>query len=306
MTQQQPQEIQSPHWDYHSAGLPVGEIMRRTREHYGQSLDDVERVLRIRACQLSAIEEGRDDLLPGRVYAIGFVRAYAEYLGLPPDDMVHLFKAQVAGNAAEKAELHFPVPASESKVPGAFILSSSAVALLLVVGAFVFLMAGKQQPVRTVSAAEIPPVPEMLKAELHKDILSALENAPLEAAFLASIETAAGIEENAFPEVVIEAHDDVWIEVRDPEKKVLLSRILKAGDSYTVPREPGMMMDTGNMGALAFSIDGNSLPPLGAHGDVKRNFALDPVQLKASVPPEEALVLEEKLINPELVRAFDE
>ncbi len=36
--------------------MPVGEILRRTRVHYGQSLFQIEGVLRIRASQLEALE----------------------------------------------------------------------------------------------------------------------------------------------------------------------------------------------------------------------------------------------------------
>ncbi|MFN3700448.1 MAG: helix-turn-helix domain-containing protein, partial [Alphaproteobacteria bacterium] len=59
--------------------MPVGEILRRGREHYGQSLEDVERNLRIRAIQLHALETGNIEQLPGKAYALGFVRSYSEY-----------------------------------------------------------------------------------------------------------------------------------------------------------------------------------------------------------------------------------
>ncbi|PZO78204.1 MAG: DUF4115 domain-containing protein, partial [Micavibrio aeruginosavorus] len=75
----------------------MGEILRRTRVHYGQSLQQIEGVLRIRASQLDALEQGDVSQLPGRVYAIGFVRSYSEYLGLDGDKMVHLFKEQSVG-----------------------------------------------------------------------------------------------------------------------------------------------------------------------------------------------------------------
>lgn len=38
--------------------MPVGEILRKTRLHYNQSIEDIEGALRIRACQIEAIEEG--------------------------------------------------------------------------------------------------------------------------------------------------------------------------------------------------------------------------------------------------------
>ena len=83
--------------DFHT-DMPVGEILRRTRTHYGLNLQQVEQILRIRASNLEALETGDVSQLPGRVYAIGFVRAYAEYLGLDGDKMVHLFKQQSVGD----------------------------------------------------------------------------------------------------------------------------------------------------------------------------------------------------------------
>lgn len=100
--------------------MPVGEILRRGREHFGQSLEDVERNLRIRAIQLHALETGNIDQLPGKAYALGFVRSYSEYLGLDGEKMVQLFKRQSLG-AKIQPNLHFPTPASESKLPGVFI-----------------------------------------------------------------------------------------------------------------------------------------------------------------------------------------
>ena len=87
--------------------LSVGEILRRTRLYYGQSLNDVEINLRIRASQLDLLEQNHIAHLPGRVYAIGFVRAYSEYLGLDGDKMVHLFKAQSVGKKW-RPKLSFP------------------------------------------------------------------------------------------------------------------------------------------------------------------------------------------------------
>lgn len=104
--------------------LSVGEVLRRNRLFYEKSIADVEAVLRIRAAYLEALERGEFNRLPGRVYAIGFVRSYAEYLGLDPDAMIRKFKAQAGGYTA-KPEFTLPVPASESRAPGRWVVVSS-------------------------------------------------------------------------------------------------------------------------------------------------------------------------------------
>ncbi|MCB9978277.1 MAG: helix-turn-helix domain-containing protein [Rhodospirillales bacterium] len=111
--------------------LSVGEVLRRNRLFYEKSIHDVESVLRIRASYLEALERGEFHRLPGRVYAIGFVRSYAEYLGLDPDAMIRKFKAQAGGHST-KPEYTLPVPASESRVAGSWVLVSSAACAILV------------------------------------------------------------------------------------------------------------------------------------------------------------------------------
>jgi cytoskeleton protein RodZ len=138
--------------DYHT-NMPVGEILRRAREHFGQSLADVENAIRIRAIQIDAIEKSQYDKLPGRVYAIGFVRSYSEYLGFEGDKMVALFKTQSAGGGRIKPELNFPAPASESRLPPVGLVIAG---LALFIAFIVVWASGSTTDVEKV--AEIPPV----------------------------------------------------------------------------------------------------------------------------------------------------
>ncbi|OWJ63947.1 hypothetical protein BWR60_27370, partial [Inquilinus limosus] len=101
---------------------PVGRILGQAREIAGYSLYDVAATLRIRHGLLQAIEDGRHQDLPGPVYAIGFVRTYAEFLGFDGDQVVARFKRESAA-VEKKPDLVFPVPVPEgSRVPGGAIL----------------------------------------------------------------------------------------------------------------------------------------------------------------------------------------
>ena len=60
----------------------LGASLRDARRKRGLELDAVQRATRIRKRYLEAIEEERFDLLPGVAYARGFLREYAEFLGL--------------------------------------------------------------------------------------------------------------------------------------------------------------------------------------------------------------------------------
>ena len=73
----------------------AGAMLRQQREALGLDLTDVAAMLRIKPAYLEALEAGRPDELPGAVYAIGFIRAYADYLGLDNREMLRLFKQQL-------------------------------------------------------------------------------------------------------------------------------------------------------------------------------------------------------------------
>ena len=79
--------------------------------------------------------------------------------------------------------------------------------------------------------------------------------------------------------VVVTAVDDSWVQVMGPDNELLLTRILRAGDSYRVPDRPGLLMVTGNAGGLEVRVDDAVAPSLGPLGVVMRNIALDPDRL---------------------------
>jgi cytoskeleton protein RodZ len=60
----------------------IGASLREARTRRGLSAADVQKGLRIREGYLTALEEERWDMLPGEAYAKGFLRSYAEFLGL--------------------------------------------------------------------------------------------------------------------------------------------------------------------------------------------------------------------------------
>ncbi len=69
----------------------VGQDLRAARLRLGEDLATVSRTLKIRKDHLEALEEDRFEALPGRAYAVGFIRSYSDYLGLDSVQCVELF-----------------------------------------------------------------------------------------------------------------------------------------------------------------------------------------------------------------------
>ncbi len=71
----------------------LGEYLKQMRESRGVSLEEVARATKVNIRYLSALEEGQYDLLPPDVYVRGFLRAYAEYLGIDPEELYARYDA---------------------------------------------------------------------------------------------------------------------------------------------------------------------------------------------------------------------
>src|SRR5919106_4613997 len=69
----------------------LGEFLRRERELRHVSLDDVAERTKISRRYLEAIEEERYDRLPGETFVRGFIRSYAQSVGLDPDDTLLMY-----------------------------------------------------------------------------------------------------------------------------------------------------------------------------------------------------------------------
>lgn len=111
--------------------MRIGPELRRRREAIGLDLDDVAAAIRIPPRHIESIEISRHKALPARIYAIGFVRSYAEYLGIDPRDAVERFKLE-ARELEARPVLVFPEPAAERRVPGGALVAVSVCAALAV------------------------------------------------------------------------------------------------------------------------------------------------------------------------------
>jgi len=124
--------------------VSVGEILRKQREERGEDLRYVAQILRIRYPYLKAIEDGHPDELPGPTYAVGFVRTYADHLGLSSEELVQQFKEEAA-NLQARADLHFPAPLPEGKIPSGAVLVIAVVLAAVVYSAWIYLSSREQQ-----------------------------------------------------------------------------------------------------------------------------------------------------------------
>jgi cytoskeletal protein RodZ len=109
------------------------------RERKGVDLYRAERDTKIRAHYLAALERGDYRELPGSVYTKGFLRNYALYLGLDPDDVLLQWRAERGEAADGRVELSVPKPLTEPRramsfSPGVLVAALLTLAIVAFVG----------------------------------------------------------------------------------------------------------------------------------------------------------------------------
>lgn len=280
----------------------VGAGLKEVRERLGWNLPDVARNVCIRPEFLAAIEAGDLSSLPGTTYRVGFVRGYAQALGLDSEEILRRFRRAGQIGEAEKNKIKLLVPVPDRGVPkGAVIF----IAFLVAIGGYglwyyhteqtrktaqsVLQIPTKLEPLTTPPKVISPPSMANTAPEIPaKAAPAATPVAPLPSTPKATSSSTPGTapppsapttqasSPSATVGMVVTAIQPAWIQVTAPDGTILFSRVLNAGQSWPVPHMPGLKMTTGNAGGTVISTNGKVGQPLGVNGVVLHNYALTP------------------------------
>lgn len=69
-------------------------------------------------------------------------------------------------------------------------------------------------------------------------------------------------------EMVLKATGNSWVEIEDMDGNVLMTRLMRPGETYVVPNIIGLTFNTGNAGALSLSKGDKFVPKLGEIGEI--------------------------------------
>jgi hypothetical protein len=96
-------------------GLPIGEVLKRSRNRLKVDIGTVERDTKIRAKYLRALENEEWDVLPGPTYVKGYLRTYSRYLGLDADALVDEYRRTIERSPASEQPYLFSEPLLERR-----------------------------------------------------------------------------------------------------------------------------------------------------------------------------------------------
>ena len=127
MLKQRPRRPSAPVQDQSElTAREIGRALCQAREARGEDLDEVADFLRIRPAYLASLEQGDLGALPGRPYVVGFLRAYAAYLGIDGDAVVASLKGSL-DRIAGQPELNYREPIAEVRRGTAVMVTASLV-----------------------------------------------------------------------------------------------------------------------------------------------------------------------------------
>lgn len=253
-----------PPWQDGEAGTAdsFGTWLRRQREVREIDLREIADRTKISIRYLKAMEQDRFDVLPGPIFVRGFLREYAKYVGLSPDEVVN-FYLSAHGEEVEEEELPAEAEARPSRSWSSAALLGAVGVLLLAAIAFLFYRA-EHDRVRTTEMSPPPPI-------------AAPTPAPVPAT-PASVPPGAKPEAQADPaplRVTLDFSQSCWVEAVVDGKRRIAEQYAQ-GESLQISAQESVVFTTlGNAGGVNVEVNGEPYDLGGSPGQVIHDVRID-------------------------------
>lgn len=248
----------------------IGPVLERARKDKGLSLEEAERATKIRKRYLDGLERDDYSVLPDAVYARGFLKTYANFLGLDGDGLSQELRTRKKPRrerrlsyAAPRGDFDRPiispggVPGAEKRQLSRSTLVTVVVAVLIIaalVGALYFVGLNVRP-----SAASDAPEAERIAAPVEPADAAQGDGTPGG--------LTVGVEVEGTP---------AWIRVRS-DSETVFEEVAPPGFSRTFEAGRVVGIRTGDAGAVSVEVNGQDVGPLGEPGQVlEKDYTLKP------------------------------
>ncbi len=276
--------------------LTLGTYLRQEREKKNISLADIARTTKITLKNLEALERDEFHLLPPPVFVRGFLRAYAQQVGLDAQKILEMYTRQTEGvSSSFSAKKSEPPP----KLPRLAKLLIPI--LLLILGIFLFYSLSSTPPSST-SSLPPPPPSTPVAPEIKTESPPAREEPPpqttlpeekkIEKPSLPSIVTAEKPPPSALEEkkkerrhvLKVRALEKCWLQIKADEEKEI-EALLQPKEIATWTARRQFKIIIGNAGGVEVTFNGIRQGRLGESGQVV-HLVLPP-EIKKKISPAE-------------------
>lgn len=252
-----------------------GASFKQARESKGVSLEQIAAETRISTRFLRAIENEEFSLLPGGIFNRGFVRAFAEKVGLDADQAIADYERLTGAPHRVEAPPEPEVTPARKQRP----LYPVAVAALLVVVAIFYIVtrdsgrgaetgtapAQPQVSPTQTPAAPVPPAPQSTPTAGAEN--SAVQPDPDLTPPPSAPPAPAQVAQSLTLEV--KALEQTWIKVVSDGKTAAAGEVLQPGTARKFTASISLRLSVGNAGGLSLKLNDKSMKPLGKRGQVR-------------------------------------
>lgn len=270
--------------------MSVGTLLRQLRESRGVSLEEIARATRVNSSYLHALEADDFASLPVAVFTRGFIRAYCQALGEPPDAALALFDGRLEpapATASGTPATDTPRPATPRAVTpprasgepapknrGPVLVSFI---LLVVLGVALFavtlaLQSGRETPGERRAAVTTPPArgPETPAGTAPQPAAPATAPAPATGPAPGTGTppgAAAPAARQSGYRLVARTVEPTWMRVRMDDGRTT-EETIPAGQVREWFSTGPFTLTVGNAGGVNLEVNGRALPSLGPSGTV--------------------------------------
>jgi len=256
----------------HSEMTNFGSSFKRARETKGISIDQIASETRISTRFLLAIENEQFHLLPGGIFNRGFIRAYAEKVGLDPNQAVADYeRLGGSGETSEDPGTAISGPAKRDRRLYPVAIAS----LLLLIIIFYVITRESSNTANTAQLASPPPAPPSANAPDANSFTPTEVEAP---PVVSELQPAPSTPVEAL-RIDIEVKETSWIKVSTDGKRVDAGEILQPGITRHYAAQNSIVLSMGNAGGLVLKINDMPAKELGNRGQV-RELKITPENLR--------------------------
>ncbi|MBQ2810900.1 MAG: DUF4115 domain-containing protein [Alphaproteobacteria bacterium] len=232
----------------------VGMFLKYTRQNQKKSIEAVAKALCIRKIYIKAIEESDFNELPPVPYGIGFIRSYADYLGLNAERIVQCYKEESMPKKNDAVAKPIVKKHTTLTMPN---FKQILVGICLVLVLYLLVLAFGRDNVTTESEVSdniaveenyVEPEVENVVEEqealvVEEDTVTVVEENYVEPEVENVVETNQNPVEQK-NKIVVKFNGESWFEVKD-DKQVYISGIYQKGFEYEVPDVPNLIFSVG-------------------------------------------------------------
>jgi len=239
----------------------LGDMLRERREEHRWSLEDVAQRTHIRRDYLVALEEGNYAALPSDVHTRGFVRNYAEVLGLSTQEALKLYAHECGDPDLVSVAPLVPPPKPRSfTLPGLGFAAAATIAMAACAYWIIYGLLNPAVPPPTPTLP--PPTPTNIlptATPTVRVLLSPPTTTPTELA------STPGVYDGV--EAVFEVTANCWLRV-EADGVSIYEGILRAGTTRTFTAMEELRVRMGNAGGVRVTLNGQDLGVQGSSGQV--------------------------------------